>query len=214
MIKTADAGVMWHYNTGVVFSHGITEINLGLVNPIKGNINGNRRNMERSELKKDFTFCCGELSIYVWWISVWTITHRVESSWRSRLKGRCQDQLKLKSSKLIVIKAPFLGVPEAVWSERTAWAGWGVVRRVLAGDRSGWSHIVGGETKREQNSFFESGVFPRCLHGGDNWSLLILNGILITPYLTGFLSHLSCIMIRASSHLERSNLLWQRNNSW
>lgn len=26
--------------------------------------------------------------------------------------------------------------------------------------------IVGGETKREQNSF-ESGVFPRCLHGQD-----------------------------------------------
>lgn len=26
--------------------------------------------------------------------------------------------------------------------------------------------VVGGETKREQNSF-ESGVFPRCLHGRD-----------------------------------------------
>lgn len=165
-------------------------------------------------LKKDFTFCCGELSICIWWISVWTITHQVESFWRSWLKGRCQDQLKLKSSKLIVIKAPFLGVPEVVWSEKDS------VGRLRGGQTSwqgtdqGWSHTVGGETKHEQSSFFESGVFPRCLHGGDNWSLLILNGILITPHLTGFLSHLSCIVIRASSHPERSNLLWQRNNSW
>lgn len=53
------------YNTGVAFFHGITEINLDSVNPVKGNINRNRRNTERSELKKDLMFCCGELSIYV-----------------------------------------------------------------------------------------------------------------------------------------------------
>lgn len=65
MIKTANAGVTWHYKTGVVFFHGITEINLDSVNPIKGNINGNRRNTERSNLKKDLMFSCGELSIYI-----------------------------------------------------------------------------------------------------------------------------------------------------
>lgn len=81
-------------------------------------------------------FCCGELSTYIWWISIWIITLRVASSLRSKFKGRCQDQSKIKSRKLIVIKPPFLGVPDAVWSEGTAWAGWGMVRRVLAGERS------------------------------------------------------------------------------
>lgn len=53
------------YNTGVAFFHGVTEIDLDSVNPIKGNINGNRRNMDRSKLKKNFMFYCGELSIYI-----------------------------------------------------------------------------------------------------------------------------------------------------
>lgn len=52
-------------NTGVAFFHGIPDINLDSVNPVKRNINGNMSNMERSKLKKDFMFCCGELNIYI-----------------------------------------------------------------------------------------------------------------------------------------------------
>lgn len=198
----------WHetlHKTGVAFFHGITDINLDSVNPVKGNLNGNISNMERSKLKKDFLFYCGELSTYIWLISIWTITHRVATSLRSQLKGRCQDQSKIKSRKSIVIKPPFLGVPEAVWSERTPWAGWRVVRHVLEGDRSRVEPHCGRRN--------ETGT-DVVLQGGDNWLLLMLNGILITSHLTDSLSHWSCIMIRTSSYLERSNLLWWKNNSW
>lgn len=136
-------------NTGVAFFHGIPDINLDSVNPVKRNINGNMSNMERSKLKKDFMFCCGELSIYIWLICLWTITHQVASSLRPQLKGRCQDQSKIKSRKSIVIKPPFLGVPESeVKGQHELAEGWSDMS--WQGTDQGWNHIVGGETKHEQ----------------------------------------------------------------